>query len=125
MHLGGSNLELNAANIVSGFTLLRPTFGRRPDMESMLRVLFGVALRAIRFGRRTRSIEVWYRTAVGGFDLVACAKVGLSIRVQREYVRAWLLGRRSAFVASWVNRASLFSLDGSKFAPRDLVCRFV
>ena len=63
--------------------------------------------------------------AASSVDLVAGAKEGLSIRLQREYVRAWVAGRRSVFVDSWVAGAPLCLLNAEKFAPRDLVCRII
>ena len=82
-------------------------------------MLHGVALSAIRFGRLEAS-----RGPVGTMmDLVERARRLLTERLQQEYVKAWICGRRAVFVDSWVYRSSLCTLDSRRHLPFDLVIR--
>ena len=124
-HLGGWKLVLNTANIVSGFTLLRPIYGRRAEMATMLRTMHAVALCAIRFGRKHQSISAVLGRDISSIDLVEWARRLLSERLQREYVKMWIDGRRDVFLDSWVIQSSLCELDSSRLPPFDLVIRIL
>ena len=134
------SLELNAANIASGFRLRKPGIANERRMAQVMRTLHGVSLRAIREGRR----QLAFRVALArlnnnnnnndnnngarrvSIDAAAAFLIGgvrklLQDRLLYEYAGACDRGDRMEFLRMWARNQAICRVDTDLCVPYDLI----